>query len=118
MALRVYEESAALWAWTSQPRPSWRESGKEAAVLLVVFSVSGSSSMAIARIAVGTKASCSLTLVAVSIVYYPVLVMFGTVAGRHAFIVKLLQRLGRSSSGRQGQSRWALEHYWQSAREV
>lgn len=38
-----------FWKWTTQTRPSWKESKKEAAVLFVVFGVTGSASVALVR---------------------------------------------------------------------
>jgi hypothetical protein len=38
-----------FWAWTTQPRPDWKKSPLEAAVLFVVFGITGSSSVALVR---------------------------------------------------------------------
>jgi hypothetical protein len=38
-----------FWTWTTQPRPDWKKSPKEAAVLFVVFGITGSSSVALVR---------------------------------------------------------------------
>ena len=98
LALRLWELlvfdrlHAVFWAWTSQPRPSWRQSRMECAVLFCVFGASGSSSMAIARAIVGpivagrslTVASFT-TFVAVTAIYPAVLLTLGTLAGRRHY---------------------------------
>eukprot|EP00954_Amorphochlora_amoebiformis_P026784 1381351-Amorphochlora_amoeboformis.AAC.2 len=38
-----------FWKWTTQPRPSWRESGKEAGVLFIVFGITGTASVTLVR---------------------------------------------------------------------
>lgn len=38
-----------FWDWTLQPRPHWRESRTEAAVIFCVFGVTGSTSVAFVR---------------------------------------------------------------------
>ena len=40
---------ARFWTWTTQARPSWRESKLEAAVIFCVFGVTGSTSVAVVR---------------------------------------------------------------------
>jgi hypothetical protein len=87
LGLRLWELFPELWAWSTQARPAWRESRREAAVLFCVFSVAGSSSVATARAllsAAGLHGSLLLVL-ATSVVYPVVLLAAGTVAGRHAF---------------------------------
>ena len=38
-----------FWRWTAQERPSWKESGVEAAVAFTVFGITGSTSMKVVR---------------------------------------------------------------------
>ena len=93
-ALRV------LWMWTTQPRQSWRTSIKEAAVLTVVFGLSGSSSVAVARELFGrgsTTIGTISTVLAAALVYYPVLLGFGTLAGRYTFFSQFVRKRRGSS---------------------
>ena len=82
-----------FWAWTLQQRPSWRESPKEAAVIFVVFGITGSTSVGVVRPAlkntIGLEGSMRegpwsyriTSLLAVSPIYATFLVTFGTIAG-------------------------------------
>ena len=40
---------SSFWKWTTQVRPSWKESPVEAAVIFTVFGITGSSSVALVR---------------------------------------------------------------------
>lgn len=39
----------SFWNWTTQVRPSWRQSYKEAAIIFTVFGITGSSSLFFVR---------------------------------------------------------------------
>mmetsp|Transcript_12341 Transcript_12341/g.18411 ORF Transcript_12341/g.18411 Transcript_12341/m.18411 type:complete len:256 (+) Transcript_12341:3-770(+) len=94
-----------FWRWTTQARPSWRKSPKEAAILFVVFGITGSTSVAIVRPAlkhtIGLEGSLKDgpwsyrigSLVLVSPVYACILLSVGTLAGRHAFAAKMFQKI-------------------------
>ena len=94
-----------FWAWTSQVRPSWRESPTEAAVAFVVFGLTGSSSVALVRPAprdgLGIEGSLVegpwsyriTSLVLVSPVYACMLVTYGTLAGRHTYFAGMARKI-------------------------
>ena len=94
-----------FWAWTSQKRPSWRESKTEAAVVFVVFGVTGSTSVALVRPSLkecfGLEGSMKdgpwsyriISLVAVSPIYAVCLLTFGTLAGRHTFFAMMATKI-------------------------
>lgn len=97
-----------FWKWTSQARPHWKESPKEAAIIFIAFGITGSSSVAIVRptlAAVGIKGSMVEgpwsyrigSFVCVSPIYSLILLTVGTVAGRHRFFAtmskQILQRM-------------------------
>jgi len=97
--------SDRFWAWTTQQRPSWRESPTEAAVAFCVFGVTGSTSVALVRPAlkrtIGLEGSMRegpwsyriTSLVAVSPIYATLLVSFGTVAGRHRYFAYMANKI-------------------------
>lgn len=86
-----------FWEWTTQDRPSWKHDRFEAFVAVVVFGVTGSTSVAVVRPAlkntIGLEGSLRdgpnsyrvLSLVLVSPIYSVLLMSFGTLAGRHTF---------------------------------
>eukprot|EP00746_Dinoflagellata_sp_MGD_P070946 gnl/MRDRNA2_/MRDRNA2_28969_c0_seq1.p1 gnl/MRDRNA2_/MRDRNA2_28969_c0~~gnl/MRDRNA2_/MRDRNA2_28969_c0_seq1.p1 ORF type:complete len:170 (+),score=25.84 gnl/MRDRNA2_/MRDRNA2_28969_c0_seq1:79-588(+) len=90
-----------FWAWTTQARPHWRESPKEAAVLFCVFGVTGSSSVAMVRpifkSVTGIEGNMKDgpwsyrigSLLMVSPVYACVLITVGTLSGRHTYFAKM-----------------------------
>ena len=93
-----------FWAWTTQPRPSWREDRTEAAVAFVVFGVTGSTSVAVVRPALkaagvegsmveGPNSYRVLSLVLVSPFYALILLTFGTLAGRHLFFAGMAEKI-------------------------
>ena len=94
-----------FWAWTLQQRPSWRESPKEAAVIFVVFGITGSTSVGVVRPAlkntIGLEGSMRegpwsyriTSLLAVSPIYATFLVTFGTIAGRHIFFANMARKI-------------------------
>jgi hypothetical protein len=100
--------NTAFWKWTTQPRPTWRESYTEAAVLFCVFGVTGSSSVVIVRpfleYTIGLKGSLYegpnsyrvLSILLVSPFYACLLVTFGTLSGRHSYFANM----GRKTLGR------------------
>ena len=97
--------SKAFWDWTLQQRPSWKESPTEAAVIFVVFGITGSTSVAFVRPAlkhtIGLEGSMRegpwsyriLSLVLVSPIYATFLVTFGTIAGRHLFFAGMARKI-------------------------
>lgn len=98
--LLAYDKAAALlWAWTTQPRPSWRQSRKEAIVLCGMFATCGSSSMKAARrlvdpAVVGQSAltAAIVRVFATTLIYPIVLLLVGTMVGRQEFCTRLLGR--------------------------
>ena len=96
---------AKFWAWTTQSRPSWKESPTEAAVAFVVFGITGSSSVHLVRPAlkstIGLEGSMRdgpwsyriTSILAVSPIYATLLVTFGTVAGRHRFFARMASNI-------------------------
>ena len=89
-----------FWKWTTQKRPHWKEDYKEAAVIFVVFGVTGSSSVYFVRPLL-TKVGITgtmvdgpwsyriLSLILISPVYATILLSLGTISGRHNFFAKV-----------------------------
>ena len=94
-----------FWKWTTQPRPSWRESKTEAAVVFCVFGITGSTSVAVVRPILRETTGIEGTMrdgpwsyrvfsfLAVSPVYACVLVTVGTAAGRHTYFRGMALRI-------------------------
>lgn len=89
-----------FWDWTTQSRPTWRESIKEAAVLFTVFGVTGTSSVVIIRpvlkkvlglegsLMEGPNSYRIASILCVSPFYGLFLFLIGTAAGRHNFFAR------------------------------
>jgi hypothetical protein len=96
---------ARFWTWTTQQRPSWKESKLEAAVIFVVFGVTGSTSVKLVRPAlkstIGMEGSMVegpwsyriTSIIAVSPIYATLLVTFGTLAGRHRYFAAMSNKI-------------------------
>lgn len=94
-----------FWEWTTQQRPSWRQDKFEAAVAIVVFGITGSTSVAVVRPAlkhtIGLEGSMRdgpnsyrlLSIVLVSPIYGMLLMSFGTLAGRHTFFAGMAKKI-------------------------
>jgi hypothetical protein len=100
--------TTSFWKWTTQERPTWRESYKEAAILFCVFGVTGSTSVAVVRpflkYTIGLEGSLYegpnsyrvLSIILVSPIYACMLVTFGTLSGRHSYFANMARKiLGR-----------------------
>ena len=95
----------SFWKWTTQQRPSWKESPTEAAVAFVVFGITGSTSGAVVRptlkSTIGLEGSLRegpwsyriVSILAVSPIYATMLVTFGTIAGRHRFFAGMSHKI-------------------------
>ena len=92
---------AVIWRWTAQPRLDWRRSRTEAAVLFCVFGISGSSAVATARWITAPLVLSSgwrplrgaETIIVTSALYPAVLLVIGTVVGRHHFCARVAHGL-------------------------
>ena len=94
-----------FWKWTTQQRPSWKESKVEAIVLFCVFGVTGSSSVAFVRPALKNILGIEGTLVdgpwsyriasilIISPIYACILVTIGTLSGRHIFFANMGRKI-------------------------
>lgn len=94
-----------FWEWTTQHRPSWKESPLEAAVAFTVFGITGSTSVAVVRPTLksvfgiegtmrdGPNSYRVMSVVAVSPIYAAMLVTFGTLAGRHRFFANMSHKI-------------------------
>lgn len=94
-----------FWAWTTQVRPNWRESPKEAAIAFCVFGITGSTSVAMVRPTLkrttgiegslihGPNSYRVLSIVAVSPIYACMLVSYGTLAGRHRYFAMMSYKI-------------------------
>ena len=97
--------STEFWKWTTQPRPSWRESYTEAAVLFCVFGVTGSTSVVVVRpflkhtiglegsLYEGPNSYRVLSIVLVSPIYACILVTVGTLSGRHSYFANMARKI-------------------------
>ena len=109
LGLRKLNFSTAgnFWRWTTQERPHWNMSSKEALIAFTVFGVTGSSSVFLIRPAIGAITGIEGSLVdgpnsyrvmsvlCISPVYAVVLLSLGTVAGRHVFFSKMAAKILR-----------------------
>eukprot|EP01041_Mallomonas_annulata_P010409 gene10409-21712_t len=95
-----------FWTWTTQSRPSWRESYIEAAVVFTVFGITGSSSVYFIRPVLsqlGLKGSLIEgpwsyrigSILIISPVYASLLLAIGTISGRHRFFAEMSFRILR-----------------------
>lgn len=97
-----------FWSWTTQQRPHWKNDYKEAAVLFVVFGITGSSSVALVRpflknvfhmegsLKDGPNSYRVFSILLVSPIYACVLLAVGTVFGRHNYFANMSRKiLGR-----------------------
>lgn len=96
-----------FWRWTSQERPTWKENKVEAAIVFGVFGVTGSTSVALVRPALGNLGLNGTmvdgpwsyrigSVLLVSPMYACVLMGVGTIAGRHRYFASMSRRiLGR-----------------------
>lgn len=97
-----------FWKWTTQARPHWRSSYKEAAILFTVFGVTGSSSMLLVRPVLSSVTGIEgswrdgpwsyrvSTALLISPVYACILITVGTAAGRHNYFAAMAKGiLGR-----------------------
>lgn len=93
-----------FWKWTCQPRPSWKESKVEAAVLFTVFGVTGSSTMFAVRPAlkkIGLEGTMQDgpwsyrigSVLIISPIYSMILITIGTLSGRHLYFARMTQKL-------------------------
>lgn len=97
--------STDFWKWTTQPRPSWRESYTEAAILFTVFGVTGSTSVVVVRpflkhtiglegsLYEGPNSYRVLSIVLVSPIYACILVTVGTLSGRHSYFANMARKI-------------------------
>lgn len=101
---------SGFWAWTTQSRPSWRQSRSEAAVVFAVYGATGSLSAKLARPAfsklTGIRGSIRHgpwsyrigSSMFLSPVYYVLLLALGTLSGRHAFFARACRKFARRLS--------------------
>ena len=93
-----------FWKWTCQPRPNWKESKVEAAVLFTVFGVTGSSTMFAVRPAlkkIGLEGTMQDgpwsyrigSVLIISPIYSMILITIGTLSGRHLYFARMTQKL-------------------------
>ncbi len=94
-----------FWAWTTKPRPTWRESKLEAAVVFTVFGITGSTSVAVVRPCLkhtfglegtmrdGPWSYRIISILAVSPIYACCLLTFGTLSGRHNFFAMMATKI-------------------------
>jgi hypothetical protein len=96
-----------FWAWTTQKRPTWRESRAEAAVAFTVLGATGTATMTFVRpglkqiglegsLMEGPNSYRVASVLIVSPMYALTLVTVGTLAGRHRYFGGMTTRiLGR-----------------------
>jgi hypothetical protein len=100
--------SKKFWEWTTKSRPNWKESRTEAAVMFIIFGVTGSSSMLLVRPAMknvfglegslvdGPNSYRVASILMVSPIYACILMFIGTISGRHNYFAKMAMKiLGR-----------------------
>jgi hypothetical protein len=96
-----------FWNWTTQERPKWSESYKEATILFCVFGVTGSSSVYFVRPClkyIGVEGTFTdgpwsyriASVLIVSPIYACILFTIGTLSGRHLYFANMSKKiLGR-----------------------
>ena len=97
--------SSRFWKWTTQERPHWKTSMKEATIICTVFAVTGTSSMLLVRpglkhtlgiegsLVNGPNSYRVLSIVLISPVYATLLLFFGTLSGRHNYFSKMTVKI-------------------------
>lgn len=108
LSKRTNSSSNSFWQWTTSQRPSWKENGKEAAVAIAVFGVTGTLSMVAVRPSLknlfgiegsfveGPNSYRIMSILCVSPVYAVILLAMGTLSGRHNYFAKMSMKiLGR-----------------------
>jgi len=97
----------SFWRWTTKVRPSWKEDKVEAAVAFTVFGVTGTSTLFVVRpslklvgiegsLVEGPNSYRVLSIVLISPAYACLLMVVGTLAGRHTFFANMSRKiLGR-----------------------
>jgi hypothetical protein len=95
----------SFWKWTSQERPSWKESAKEAVIIFSVFGLAGTSSTLLIRPTLkyvlgidgpflDSPVSYTLSsLLIASPMYAGVVFTIGTLAGRHIFFANMARKV-------------------------
>ena len=94
----------SFWRWTTKARPSWKEDKVEAAVAFTVFGVTGTSTLFVVRPSlkfVGIEGSLIegpnsyrvLSILLISPAYACLLMVVGTVAGRHTFFAGMSRKI-------------------------
>jgi hypothetical protein len=97
-----------FWQWTTTQRPRWTENYKEAGVAFIVFGITGTLSLNAVRPCIksvlgiegswaeGPNSYRVASIVCVSPFYAAILLVIGTLSGRHNFFAKMSMKiLGR-----------------------
>ena len=93
-----------FWHWTTKSRPSWRENPTEAVVICSVFAVTGTSTLFVIRpclktvgiegsLVEGPNSYRVLSIALISPAYACLLMVLGTLAGRHTFFAGMSRKL-------------------------
>ena len=93
-----------FWRWTTLSRPSWRENPTEAVVIFTVFGVTGTSTLLVIRpclktlgiegsLVEGPNSYRVLSIALISPAYACMLMVLGTLAGRHTFFAGMSRKL-------------------------
>ncbi len=97
--------TSKFWEWTTQSRANWKEDKVEAAVMFVIFGVTGSSSMLLVRPALknvfglegslveGPNSYRAASILMVSPFYACILLFIGTLSGRHSYFSKMSMKI-------------------------
>lgn len=94
-----------FWKWTTQQRANWKEDKKEALLAIVVFGITGTSSVILVRPTIkevfglegslinGPNSYRVMSLLFISPIYALMLTFFGTLTGRHNYFAKMGLRI-------------------------
>ena len=96
-----------FWQWTTSVRPPWKNNLTEAAIAFTVFGITGTASVTLVRPAItnilgiegslieGPNSYRIMSVLCISPIYATILMIMGTLAGRHIFFAKMSAKILR-----------------------
>ena len=96
-----------FWRWTTTPRPEWKKDMKEGIIAVCIFGITGSSTVAFIRPTIsslfgiegslidGPNSYRVMSLLFISPCYAIMLMLVGTIGGRHLYFAKMSAKILR-----------------------